>query len=266
VIGDLNRSGQLQNNTAGARPDDTSVILRVLQDGSPAPGNPFTPYCSVTMTQSCVSNASCPVGQQCLLQVADYYAYGVRNSFGLAIDRTTGGLWDTENGPGSMDEVNFVPPGMNSGWTDLMGPDALDPDGTAGLFNLPGAGLTYSDPEFSWVTTVAPTGIALPFASALGPAYDEVVLVGDNNFGQIYRLPLNAARTGFVLGGSLADGVANSMTEANGVRFGQGFGAVTDLEFGPDGALYAVDIAFGTIYRISRPQAPEIPIFPHGAR
>jgi len=68
-----------------------------------------------------------------------------------------------------------------------------------------------------------------------------------------------------VLGGSLADLVANTTTEANGVRFGQGFGAVTDLEFGPDGALYVVDIAFGTIYRIWRPAVPRSGL-PHGGR
>ena len=48
VIGDLNRNGQLQNNAAGALPDDSGVIFRVLQDGAAAPGNPFVPYCSVT--------------------------------------------------------------------------------------------------------------------------------------------------------------------------------------------------------------------------
>jgi glucose/arabinose dehydrogenase len=262
VIGDLNRSGQLQNHVSGSAPDDTGVIFRLLQNGSPAPGNPFVPYCSGTTTQTCVSNANCPAGQQCLTQVADYYAYGVRNSFGLTVDAANGRLWDTENGPGSMDEINFVPAGLNSGWTDLMGPDSLDPQGTGDLFNMPGEGLTYSDPEFSWSQTVAPTGIVLPFASSLGPAYDSVALVGDNNLGQIYRLPLNAARTGFVLNTPLADLVANTQTEANGVRWGQGFGAITDLEQAPNGDLYVVDIVNGTVYRIFRPAAVPIPVFP----
>jgi glucose/arabinose dehydrogenase len=147
VIGDLNRNGRLENNATGAAPDDTAVIFRVLQSGAAAPGNPFAPYCSVTTSQVCASDAGCPAGQTCRTQVARYFAYGVRNSFGLTLDRATGRLWDTENGPGSYDEVNLVLPGTNSGWTDLMGPDEDDPQGVGDLFHMPGAGGTYSDPS-----------------------------------------------------------------------------------------------------------------------
>ncbi len=251
VIGDLNRNGQLQNSTAGAAPDDSGVIFRVRQDGTPVPGNPFTPYCSATTTQTCAITADCPGGETCQTQVARYFAYGVRNSFGLGLDPVTGSLWDTENGPGSMDEVNRVLPGMNSGWLDLMGPDALDPQDQSGLFHMPGAGSTYSDPEFSWVTTVAPTAILFPDGSSLGSAYDDVALVSDNNNGKIYAFPLNGARTGFALTGSLADLVADTPAQADEVQFGSGFGPITDLELGPDGHVYAVDIAFGTVYRIA---------------
>ena len=142
-------------------------------------------------------------------------------------------------------------PGLNSGWIDLMGPDSLDPQDTSGLFNMPGAGITYSDPEFSWVTTVAPTAILFPDGSSLGASYDDVALVSDNNNGNIYALPLNAGRTGFTLPGDLADLVANDQEEADTLIFGSGFGPITDLERGPDGHIYAVDIGNGTVYRIS---------------
>jgi aldose sugar dehydrogenase len=36
-----------------------------------------------------------------------YYAFGIRNSFGLAFDPVTSKLWDTENGPGYCDEINL---------------------------------------------------------------------------------------------------------------------------------------------------------------
>lgn len=39
-----------------------------------------------------------------------YYAYGIRNSFGIVFDPITGILWDTENGPTQYDEVNVVKP------------------------------------------------------------------------------------------------------------------------------------------------------------
>ena len=44
-----------------------------------------------------------------------YYAYGIRNSFGMDFDPVTGKLWDTENGPDYGDEINLVEPGFNSG-------------------------------------------------------------------------------------------------------------------------------------------------------
>ncbi|MDX2170886.1 MAG: PQQ-dependent sugar dehydrogenase [Deltaproteobacteria bacterium] len=252
VIGDLNRGGQLQNNPSGAAPDDSGAILRVRQDGTAAPGNPFTPYCSVSTAQSCPAGSGCPGGQTCRTGVARLYAYGVRNSFGLALDPVSGALWDTENGPGSYDEINYVTPGFNSGWTPLMGPDSRDPEGVGNLFTMPGGGSAYSDPEFSWLTPVAVTGIVFPTGGALGPAYDQVALVGDFNTGQVYRFPLNQARTGFDLAdvGGLEDLVADSTAERNLLRLGQNFGGISALERGPDGNIYVLSINGGALYRI----------------
>jgi glucose/arabinose dehydrogenase len=255
VIGDLNRNGKLQNNAAGADPDDTGVILRVEQDGSPAPGNPFTPWCSGATALACDEDADCGGSGPCVLEAAGIYAYGVRNSFGMALDPLTDALWMTENGPASYDELNRVEPGLNSGWNDLMGPDARDPQGLADLWNVPGAGSTYGDPEFSWLATIAPTGVALPHGSRLGDAYDDRVLVGDSNLGQLYAFPLDAGRTALDLTGAsgVADLVADSAAERDQFRIGSGFGAITDLEIGPERALYVVSIARGTVYRIEGP-------------
>jgi aldose sugar dehydrogenase len=253
IIGDLNRNGQLQNNPGGAAPDDTSVVFRVNPNGTAAAGNPFTPYCSVTTTQTCATSGDCPAGQSCRTQVVRYYAYGVRNSFGLAIDPVTGALWNTENGPSTYDEVNRVDPGFNSGWNPIMGPDDRDPQGLADLFDMPGEGSTYSDPEFSWLSTVAPTAILFP--RGLGPLYDDVAFVGDSNNGNLYSFPLNGARTAFDLSGiaGLSDLVADDTTERHAVRIGNSFGGITDLKEGPDGSVYVVSIGLGALYRISGP-------------
>ena len=173
VIGDLNRSGQLQNISTGVGPDDTGVIFRVEQDGTAHPLNPFFPYCSTATTTTCTDNAGYPSGQTCITNVAKYCAYGVRNSFGLAIDPVTGKLWNTENGPSSYDEVNQIEPGFNSGWSRIMGPVSRDLEGLADLFNMPGTNDSYSDPEFSWLATIAPTAIVFPFGGALGAAYGQ---------------------------------------------------------------------------------------------
>jgi glucose/arabinose dehydrogenase len=241
VIGDLNRNNQLENFPAGGGPDDTAVILRVRQDGAAAPGNPF-------------STAG----------FERYFAYGIRNSFGLALDPVTGDLWDTENGPSTMDEVNRVAPGFNSGWEQIMGPDARDPQGEGDLFQVTGS--AYSDPEFSWLDTVAPTAIVFPVGSLLGPSHDDVALVGDSNNGLIYRFPLNTGRTGFELRAiqGLGDLVADTTAERDSVVWGTGFGRITDLEIGPLGHLYVVSLRDGAIYRVSGGPLPIPSLAPWG--
>ena len=254
VIGDLNRNGKLQNISEGPNPDNTGVILRVKQDGNPAPGNPFTPYCSNNPAVSCDDNSDCGFNP-CLLEVTRYYAYGIRNCFGMARDPATGALWMTENGPSNYDEVNRVDAGMNSGWNQLMGPLARNSQTTDDLWNMPGQGLTYSEPEFSWLSTIAPTGIVFPQATRLGVAYNDRVLVADANLGQLYAFPLNSARTGFNLAGfsGVGDGVADNASERDQFRIGSGFTSITDLVIGPDKNLYLVSIGNGTVYRISGP-------------
>ena len=182
VIGDLNRRGQLQNVPAGPGPDDTSVIIRLNDDGTIPSDNPFF---------SLGGNW------------AKYYAYGIRNSFGLAFDPVTQKLWMTENGPDTYDEINLVDPGFNSGWVQMMGPDARSPQGSDSLFQVPGS--HYADPKFSWYDTVAPTAMVFLSSTRLGAQYANDVFVGDVNTGTLYhfkptscsrRFPLCDARAG----------------------------------------------------------------------
>jgi len=229
VIGDLNRNGRLQNFPAGPAPDDTGVILRLNDDGTVPNDNPFFAQGG---------------------NLAKYYAYGVRNSFGMAFDPVTGQLWDTENGPGSYDEINQVLPGFNSGWEQIMGPDALDPQGVGDLFAVPGS--HYADPKFSWFDTVGLTAIAFVNSLQLGAQYRNDAFVGDINNGRLYRFKLNPARNGFVLSSVLADSVANNDGELTEVILGTGFGGITDLKVGPDGRLYVLSYGLGRIFAISR--------------
>lgn len=50
------------------------------------------------------------------------FAYGIRNSFGMDVDPSTGNVWISENGEDAYDELNLVKPGFNSGWIQIMGP------------------------------------------------------------------------------------------------------------------------------------------------
>ena len=181
-----------------------------------------------------------------------YFAYGVRNAFGLDFDPVTKKLWDTENGPSSNDEVNLADPGFNSGWKDLMG---FAPSGFNfnNLVSFGGKGI-YSDPEFVWTLCVTPTALKFFPSSKLGPNYQNDLFVADYNNGRIYDFNLNSARTGLALSGSLADNIANTDTEAQEAVFGEGFGGITDLKVGPgDGYLYVLSIGSGAIYKIAPP-------------
>src|SRR5215813_10059161 len=169
--------------------------------------------------------------------LAKYYAYGVRNSFGLAFDPITGELWDTENGPDNYDEINLVLPGFNSGWEQIMGPDSRDPQGMNNLVQFPGS--HYADPKFSWFNTVGPTALVFLNSARLGVEYENDLFVGDIKNGNLYRFRVNAARNGFdFISPGLADLVADSNAEFQESLLGTGFGGITDLKVGPDGLLY----------------------------
>lgn len=175
-----------------------------------------------------------------------YYAIGIRNSFGLTVDPVTGKLWDTENGPEYGDEVNLVPPNFNSGWDVLMGPA-----NKTQLEQIPKfLNYTYHDPQFTWMRTVAPTGLAFAQSPEYGK-YQNNLFVGDCNNGNIYRFELNQNRDGFVLDSpQLQDRVVNYEDSMDEVIFGTDFGCVTDIVSGPDGFLYITSLTDGTIYRI----------------
>lgn len=226
VIGDLNRQTQAQNFETGPPPDGSGGILRVTQDGKPA---------------GSIIGSGHPVNK--------YFAYGVRNSFGLDFDPVTHRLWDTENGPSSNDEINMVDPGFNSGWKDLMG---YAPVGFNfnNLANFGGKG-KYSNPEFVWTQVVAPTALKFFSSSKLGTKYQNDLFVADFNKGRIYDFNLNSGRTGFSLSGVLSDRDANSDSELQQIIFGEGFGGITDLKVGSgDGYLYVLSIGNGAIYKI----------------
>jgi aldose sugar dehydrogenase len=236
VIGDLNHRGKLQNTKDGPDPDDTSVILRVnLNDGSPAKDNPF------------INDANTAVHK--------YYAYGIRNSFGITFDPITGNLWQTENGPDVYDEINVVKPGFNSGWIQVMGPLSRNAGvSTDQLVNF--AGSHYTDPIFSWKNPVAVTDIEFMKSSVLGEKYKNNIFVGDYDNGNLYYFEVNSTRTGIKLNLSqqqagLSGLVVDNSNQLSAVTFGTGFGGITDIKTGPtDGFLYVLSINDGNIYKI----------------
>ena len=227
VVGDVGgRMGKIQNIMRGNSPDGTSGILRVTQEGKSVHDGPFG---------SSVPNVL-------------YYAYGIRNSFGFDFDPVTGNLWDSENGGIDKDEINYVYPGFNSGWRKTMGMALSRFDPNEDLFYFDGKG-KYSDPEFVWKETVAPTALKFLNSSKLGSQYENTIFVGDVKTGNLYNFKLDSTREGLQLDPPLEDKVADTPQEIQSIIFGKGFGVITDIQVGADGYLYILGID-GTIYKI----------------
>jgi glucose/arabinose dehydrogenase len=226
---------QAQNYPDGVEPDGRSGVLRITQDGRLVPNGAV-------------------IGDELPLNL--YYAYGLRNSFGIDFDPVTGNLWDTENGPGNSDEINLVLPGFNSGWQQAMGlaadeeaNEAFNPDN---LVDFDGKG-TYSDPELVWRNTAGPTAVVFLHSDRLGPQYQNDMFVGDVHNGRLYHFKLNEERTDLILPQPLADTRVIETPDESGldeIILGEGFGGITDLEVGPDGYLYVVSIGQGKIFKI----------------
>src|SRR5919112_107197 len=193
VIGELTlMRTQSSNVQKGLAPDGRGGILRITQDGKAVEGGGL-------------------LGNTNPLNL--YYAYGIRNSFGIDFDPVTGNLWDTENGPVFGDDINLVKPGFNSGWAQVQGmstssTDNNDQDITpAGLVDFDGRG-AYSDPEFEWRTTLGPTALIFLHSDRLGQQYQNDIFVGSIVTGNIYRFDLNEDRTQLILAGELEDKIA----------------------------------------------------------
>jgi glucose/arabinose dehydrogenase len=236
VVGDLNYLNKSSANTLAQNvdgsplPDGRGGILRVTQDGG------------VVGDVGILGNED-PLNK--------YYAYGIRNSFGIAFDPLTGNLWETENGPNKGDEINLVEAGFNGGWRQIIGTSSVDEefDPDNDLVDFGGKG-KYSDPEFEWGDTVAPTAIIFLNSDKLGIQYENDIFVGNTKGGRIFNFDLNDDRTELVLNNPLDDKVADTNDELEDITFARGLGIITDLEVGPDGYLYVVSLSHGAIYKI----------------
>ena len=245
-VGDNGGMTKAQNFENGSNVDGRSGILRVTQDGDVVKG---------------ILGIEDPLNK--------YYAYGIRNSFGLDFDPITANLWDTENGENDTDEINLVEPGFNSGWskvqgmissnTDLASND-LDPDNA--LVNFNGTG-KYSDPRFIWQDSVGPTALKFLDSGEYGRQYKNDLFVGDFHKGYLYHFNLNKDRSELSLNGDLNDTIANSNDELAEITFAKGFGGITDLEIGYDGYIYILSLYAGG--GNCNPKFPGYPCIPYSS-
>ncbi len=183
----------------------------------------------------------------------EYAAIGIRNSFGLAVDPQTGFLWDTENGPDVYDEINLVEKKFNSGWAVIQGPSYEKSLPIISEYSE----YSYSEPEFSWEIPVGVTAIEFPNSNDF-LKYQDYLFVADTNNGIIYKFKLDESRTKFEFNSPhLQDNVLNMLKDSSGnepmdeIVFAKNLGLISDMKFGPDGALYVISLMEGKIYKIS---------------
>ena len=262
LIGSLGHNGKLQNNKNGAELDDTSVMLRLADDGTTPKDNPLDdPDVLAPQTKD------------------RYFAYGFRDPRGVTTDPVSQTVWFTEySDDGKPDEINLMFGASNGGYSPYQGwkdpktvPKNTDP--AYPLFDLAQTNdvhlpdtvpaekpvSSFLLPRFSFDEggALRPNGIAFG-GLEVGPQHREDAFVGTAD-GNIYRFPVESSRAGFQLTGDLLDTIANVVTPASDparpddltqIFIGKRFGVISELETGSDGSIYSVDQAGGKIYRI----------------
>ena len=289
ISGDLGRRGQMQNLVNGPTPETGSddddqfggpepdidhlsgMVLRLNDDGSTPTDNPF--YA-----------AGAAMGGPTGPQVQRIFAYGIRNSFGIAFDPVTGNLWESEHSDDSFDEINRIASGHNGGWIQFMGPAdriadfkeielTLPPsggdsrgglqqfrwppsnianstaEGISRLFMLPGA--HYEDPQYSWKFATLPVGLNF-FTPRFGPNLRGNLLVNlASGSGFLLSFPLSKDRLSLATADKVDDNLAKQqLNESIPFVVGSGFGIVTDIEISPNNTLFLVGHFSGTIYEL----------------
>lgn len=162
------------------------------------------------------------------------WARGLRNPFSFGFDYSTGTMFINDVGQGSWEEINRGRSGADYGWPAT--------EGTSGT----GGSSGYDTPVYAYghsSNSTLVTGFAIVGAAFYRPA----------------TTLFPSAWTGHYFFGDYVSDWINRLDPANGnavYAFARLGGAVTDLQVGPDGALYALAEVSGGgwgVYRYGRP-------------
>jgi glucose/arabinose dehydrogenase len=184
-------------------------IIRIRPDGSVPPDNPFV-----------ARSGAKP----------EIWSYGHRNPQGLAINPTSGKLWEHEHGPRGGDEVNIIDKGKNYGWP-VIG-YGIDYSGARIHESTQKDGM--EQPIWYWVPSIAPSGMAFA-ANSVIPTWRNSLFVGALAGEALVRLELDG------------DKIVKEERLLQPLRE-----RIRDVRAGPDGALYlATDNSAGRILRVA---------------
>lgn len=160
----------------------------------------------------------------------EIYTYGHRSPQGLAVDHSTGALYQNEHGPKGGDELNLLEAGKNYGW----------PIATYGV-DYTGARISpYTEypgtvqPLVDWTPSLAPSGLTIYNGDAF-PHWKGDAFTGALKFKYVVRTDLE---DGEVVGEEIL--FKDEINER-----------IRDVRTGPDGFLYILtDEASGNVLRI----------------
>lgn len=161
--------------------DHRGKIVRLTDDGKPAPRNPFLQRPGAR---------------------PEVFSYGHRNVQGAALHPATGELWAAEHGPQGGDELNVVRAGVNYGWPVITygvnyGIGTKIGEGTS----RPGM----AQPQKYWIPSPALSGMAF-YQGDRFPRWRGDVLIGALRGQALIRVRLDGERVvgdEFMLVGSL---------------------------------------------------------------
>ncbi|HUL81586.1 MAG TPA: PQQ-dependent sugar dehydrogenase [Gammaproteobacteria bacterium] len=190
-------------------------VLRMRDDGKPAPDNPF------------VGKAGAR---------PEIFTLGHRDQLGLTVHAATGSVLNAEHGPNGGDEVNLLLPGRNYGWPKFsFGRNYEGP-----RISPTPLGEGIEQPLILWLPSIAPTGLTF-YTGDRFPAWKGNLFVGSARVGEIPRT------------GALERVVVNDkLEELRRERLlGDLHQRIRDVRQGPDGLLYVLtDEDDGALLRI----------------
>ncbi|MEO9893679.1 PQQ-dependent sugar dehydrogenase [Aurantibacter sp.] len=111
------------------------------------------------------------------------YATGIRAAQGITVEPETGNIWFSEHGTTQGDEINLLTKGANYGWPII----------TTGKYRgskfIPKKikGITYTDPIWFWLQTVAPTGLTF-YTGDEFPLWKNNLIVPGLSRGSLWRV------------------------------------------------------------------------------
>jgi aldose sugar dehydrogenase len=186
--------------------NDNGKIHRINDDGTIPPDNPFT--------NDSKSKAS-------------IYSYGHRNPQGLALNYSTGQIWEHEHGPRGGDEINIIKKAANYGWPVIS--YGINYNGTPITSISKKEGM--EQPELYWTPSIAPSGMAFVNSDKY-PGWKGNIMVGSLRYQYLNRCIVKD----------------NKITGQEKILLN--IGRLRNVEMGTDGYIYVSVEKPGLVYRL----------------